>query len=489
MKEANSNASNDLPTSLANLRQLLLQQSSTDGEIDPNISECIETIKTRIEELTQLTQPTEIFDALQATLKTYITDLLSVTQRLDVLSNYSFQEILSSLINAEAILDLLSLFANDPNYARTVFNRSFEMLSLPVIKDFLEEKYPTQLFGHAAYVFRVIIHRIQLTAQYITFKKTDLQNQVADLRLIVEYVDKNKQNLSNADMSITIDAIVTFLWTLVDDTILVPKMIETNLPPLAVKWISMTNISMDMQRPCIHIIHNLARHEQGVQALNNINCINVLKEFKQRVLDPNKTNEDELYVELRLLYCMVLSLLTEPKENREDLKNLRKVLDQLLQLLVDAGQAENDKCGEFHVSEPLVVLTKLCVHDEILFYVLNESSVKNMQAKSKVEFFCQLLTKFRGALASDNDLDQLSLTALFNMIWSISFHDQYIEELKSDSKFLVTLKSLANDDGEAWVEQYVPKHMSSISKAANGILWNLDENNPGTEYLFKIVLQ
>ncbi|CAF5092488.1 unnamed protein product, partial [Rotaria socialis] len=80
-----------------------------------------------------------------------------------------------------------------------------------------------------------------------------------------------------------------------------------------------------------------------------------------------------------------------------------------------------------------------------------------------------LLFKFRGALASDNDLDQLSLTALFNIIWSISFHTEYIEELKANSKFLMTVKSLANDDGEDLVDQYVPKNMASISKAANGI--------------------
>jgi hypothetical protein len=150
-----------------------------------------------------------------------------------------------------------------------------------------------------------------------------------------------------------------------------------------------------------------------------------------------------------------------------------------MQLAIDAGQSGNNKYGGFHASEPIVVLTKLCVHDEILHYVLNESPVKNMKTKTKIEFFCQLLIKFRGALASENDLDQLTLTALLNIIWSISFHDQYLEQLKSDSKFLMTVKSLANDDGEAWVEQYVANHMSSISKAASGILWNLDENNPG----------
>jgi hypothetical protein len=282
-------------------------------------------------------------------------------------------------------------------------------------------------------------------------------------------------------MPATIDSILGLIWNLVDDTILVPTMIQANCATYAIKWISMKDVSLDIQTSCLHIIHNIARHEKGVKALNDADCITVLREFKQRILDPNKNNNDELYIELRLVYCMALSLLTEPKENREDLNNLRKILNQLMQLAVDAGQSENNKStnGGFHVSEPIVVLTKLCVHDEILNYVLNESIVNNMKAKSKVDFFCQLLMKFRGALASEDELDQLTLTALFNIVWSISFHDEYIEELKSNSKFLMTVKSLANDNGEALVEQYVPNHMSSVSQAANGILWNLDENNPG----------
>ncbi|CAF4297320.1 unnamed protein product, partial [Rotaria magnacalcarata] len=93
-----------------------------------------------------------------------------------------------------------------------------------------------------------------------------------------------------------------------------------------------------------------------------------------------------------------------------------------MQAAVDCGQSVNNKSNGFHVSEPIVVLTKLCIHDDILKYVLTESSVENLKAKSRLQFFCELLFKFRGALASDNELDQLSLTALFNIIWSISFH-------------------------------------------------------------------
>jgi hypothetical protein len=327
----------------------------------------------------------------------------------------------------------------------------------------------------------VILHRITTTIGYVVFKKNDLQNQIPSIGLTVEYVDKNKQNVDEIDMPAIIDSILSLVWNLADDTILVPTMIQANCATYVVKWISMKDLSLDIQRSCLHIIHNIARHEKGVKALNDVDCINVLKEFKERILDPNKNNNDQLYIDLRLVYCMALSLLTEPKENREDLNNLRKVLNQLMQLAVDAGQSENNKAtdGGFHVSEPIVVLTKLCVHDEILKYVLHDSSVQRMQTKTRMGFFCQLLMKFRGALASENDLDQLTLTAVFNILWSISFHDEYFDELKSNSKFLLTVKSLAVDDGATAVDQYVPNHMSSIPKAANGILWNLDENNPG----------
>ena len=456
-----------------------MEKSETNNKIDSTISQYIESIKTKIQEISNLPQPTEIFDQLQSTLKVYINELLSVTKCLNILSNNSFQEIFLILLSKEETLDYSTIFGSDPSYARVVCYRSFDLLSSSVITDFLNGKYPDELFPHVAYILRAIIHFIQITIAFVSFKKNDLQNQIPNIHLLIKYIDKNLYNTSQTDMPITIDAIFNFFWVLADDTILAPDIIEASCPTYVLKWISAKDLSLDIQGLCLNIIHNLARHEKGVKVLNDNNCINILKEFKQRSLDPNITNEEELYVKLRLVYCMALSLLTEPKENREDLDNLRKILDQLMQLAVDAGQSEDDKCDGFHVSEPIVVLTKLCVHDEILNYVLNESSVQNMKTKTKIEFFCQLLINFRGALAGENDLDQLTLTALLNIIWSISFHDQYIEQLKSDSKFLMTVKSLANDDGEALVEQYVPHHMSSISKAASGILWNLDEDNPG----------
>ncbi len=122
----------DLPTLLANLRQILLKKSETNDGIDSNTIQHIELIKSKIQELSKLPQPTDRFDALQVTLKTYINDLLSITQCLHVLSNETFQSIFVSLHNTELSLDLLSIFQTSPLYARTVCDRSFELLSSSV---------------------------------------------------------------------------------------------------------------------------------------------------------------------------------------------------------------------------------------------------------------------------------------------------------------------------------------------------------------------
>ena len=472
----------DLPTLIGNLRRILLDRSSKNDQIDSNISQYIESIIAQIEQLKDLSEPTEIFDILQSTLSLYMSDLLILNKCVNTLSTELFQQIFVALKNVEKTLNLPMVFDEKPRYARTVCYRSFELLFLPVINEFLHGKSPKALFGHISTVLCEILLRIQSTVEFVVFKKNDFQNQEPILRQLIDFVDKNKEKSTPNRLPATVDGIMNFLVVLADDTILVPNLLEAKCHSFTMKWISIPELSLSIQIPCIYILHNIARHEKGVSALNEENCISLLKEFKRRVIDPNKDQGGDVYNDLRLLYCMVLSLLTEPKESREDLDELRPILDQLMQLAVNAGQSPRDRQGGFHVSEPIVVLTKMCVHDEILKYIMNESQVKGMQAKSKVEFFCQLMMKFRGALASDNDTDQLTLVALFNIVWSISFHAEYADMLRADSKLIMTVKSFAVDECEDMVEQYVPIHMSSIVQAASGILWNLGEDNPGTTF-------
>jgi hypothetical protein len=128
------------------------------------------------------------------------------------------------------------------------------------------------------------------------------------------------------------------------------------------------------------------------------------------------------------------------------------------------------------------VFTKLFVDDHSLEYVLNHAETDpQLTISSTIALFFDLLIEFRDAFAVDYQLKQFTCTALLNILWSISFQDQYKAKLKQRNDLLKTIKSLAMDDGEKVVDQYVPRSMESIEKAANGILHNLNEISDGKE--------
>ncbi|CAF4543266.1 unnamed protein product, partial [Didymodactylos carnosus] len=115
----------------------------------------------------------------------------------------------------------------------------------------------------------------------------------------------------------------------------------------------------------------------------------------------------------------------------------------------------------------------LFVNDEIVDYVLSQ----DLGRKSNVvEFFCQLLIKFYNLTRnSNNKSDQLTLLSLCNLLWSISFQGKYKDELQNNSVFMTIIKLLTNDNIDLTKHEYMPRHLSSIRKATEGLLWNLED--------------
>ncbi|CAF0916010.1 unnamed protein product [Didymodactylos carnosus] len=489
---------NDFLSILETLRQFVLLHSkhpveesgeNNDDSYNTELSDIANRLSDEAQNLLELASENskETLEILQKVIVQYA-NILSINNCDSVLDHEDLIAFVGALNNVTYTIDFNNLLENDYDFARKIFYSSFDICSLPGFMEFLQNQCSIQLATTWARLLTVLLLTSQQAAGYVTFVKNDLKQQEPLLKVIAKYIDDFfvagagtlASLISTMDnplpsQGLNTDALLNLLWTLCDKTILVPNFINTNYHELTLKWINMECLQYEYQRPVISILHNLARHDRGADALTKCNAIQVLGEFKKRVLDPDQ----ELYPEMNLLYCMTISLLSDPKENKGDAKSMHKILDKLLQTAMDASQTKNFKSGGFHISEPIIVLTKLSVHDEILKYILNEARVnKPSSITSVVQFFCEVLMRFRGALANDDEYEQITLTAVFNIVWSISFHDEYVDELKSNSKFMLTLKSLINDDGEALVDQYVPQHMSSVKKAGNGILWNLDENNP-----------
>ena len=156
---------------------------------------------------------------------------------------------------------------------------------------------------------------------------------------------------------------------------------------------------------------------------------------------------------------------------------MNSVLNQLLQLVMGAAKGDRFRRNGFHVSEPLGVLVKLFVVEErTLDYVLCHAETKPASDMvSTIRLFVSLLDSFAKARKGDDRLEQFTLIALVNILWSISFQPVYSAELIRHEQMISTIRSLLeHEDQQEWLEQYKPRSMESLEQAARGILHNLN---------------
>lgn len=188
-----------------------------------------------------------------------------------------------------------------------------------------------------------------------------------------------------------------------------------------------------------------------------------------------------------LLVCfMAIALLSTPEQLKRDKKGMNVVLNQLLQMTIDATKNNTAHYGlSFHISESLAVLVKLFVVEErTLDYILIHAETEApSDVASTIKLFADLLIFFSDFITSKDPLNQLTCIALSNIIWSISFQPQYQDELKENKELINTIRRLANDGDSQMIDQYKPRSMQSIKKATDGILFNLHEQTTNFSYI------
>ncbi|CAF4259634.1 unnamed protein product [Rotaria sp. Silwood2] len=202
--------------------------------------------------------------------------------------------------------------------------------------------------------------------------------------------------------SISIE-ILRLLWDFADQTRLIPTLLKCGLAKRVIGWLAQSAMLKDESRqPLISILHNIARHDDGVDELNKHGAIDVIETMDSRIL----------------VISMTLAFLSSPEQLKRDKKGMNAVLNQLLQLVMDAAKSDQYRHDGFHVSEPLEVLVKI-----------------------------------------------------------ISFQPNYAQELAKDEKLIEIIQKFAeNDKDQDIIEQYKTRSMESIKQATNGILHNVNRN-------------
>ncbi|CAF0795929.1 unnamed protein product [Adineta ricciae] len=256
---------------------------------------------------------------------------------------------------------------------------------------------------------------------------------------------------------------------------LVPTIIYHEWPQACLQWLTFPGRrpSYNTDIHICYIVQKLARCTIGVNVLNQLNCIKALGDSKEQMKKDHSADE---YSAIDFIQSITYALLVEADEIKENYlladELMCHILEQLVSLVFDAIKSGSLAYRGFHITEALVVLSKLFVNDDILKKCLKDSS-------ELFDCLSQLLIRFAISTSESTTSfqwmrDEILIT-LTNLFWSISFHQFSHAKFQSNSDLMAVLSNFANSSSLYITtrEPSFPLDLCSLKKAAEGILWNL----------------
>ncbi|CAF1502375.1 unnamed protein product [Adineta ricciae] len=286
--------------------------------------------------------------------------------------------------------------------------------------------------------------------------------------LLASISDYGNKYFQSPEYSQLIQSMILQITNYSNQTILVPCLIKPDYPSSVLNWINRlpNEQSSPSYKHLIGIIYNISRHDEGVQILNALDATNKLKEFQK----------DHRIAEIDIICAMTMALLSTPEQIKNERKRMNNILDQLLEIVNDASKRPPTYMSDgWHISEPSIVLVRLICYERTLDYILQHAQVE-FDADSIVKFFIELFLNFHKQVQQNDPLKLSTLTALCNILWSISLRQQYKDELKENLQLKSLLEEFIHQKTLIDPTHYVPKYMENIQKAAEGILCNINTN-------------
>ena len=112
----------------------------------------------------------------------------------------------------------------------------------------------------------------------VQFKNDDL-SKINDHQLLIAMREHIDQDSKHDNLT---DGIISLIWNLSDRTILVPLLLKAGYANSVVEWIKIRENKFrdDKLDAPIHILHNISRHDDGIDQLNTHNALKVIEEIK-----------------------------------------------------------------------------------------------------------------------------------------------------------------------------------------------------------------
>ncbi|CAF1135956.1 unnamed protein product [Rotaria sp. Silwood1] len=292
----------------------------------------------------------------------------------------------------------------------------------------------------------------------------------------ITFIDTHFVSNQCSQNNILIKDILEFLHKTSDQTLTIPIFINANCPQVCLRWLSLPYLNAYEYAYILRIIYNIARHDEGVIILNKYQCHNILMQFNTDIL--NKQIDfiiDKKWCEdLQLIYFMIIILIVDSNELVTESTNWF-ITYRLSPAIFNGILLRTYRHQKFHISELMIILVRLCTNDNFIHCIFHKNYCTFPQYVFNVLNFllhCVEIERFDYSLLS---LDVLTVIALANILWSISFHDQYKNILIENILIINRLAAFESSDiiEKILPNMYIPRHMSSLKRAIDGIWENV----------------
>ncbi len=230
-------------------------------------------------------------------------------------------------------------------FMREIFFALFDLLSKPQILSYIND-YRNAKMRYQLFYKRVTDLLLQLapktcTKAPLTYDDIAPRNYSNTLCAICKRANHDlKSGLLAEDPTDenteTTYYILSLFWNLAYCTVVVPWLLDIGLIKNILEWLKITRISSSTIHRIISIIHNITRHEDGVDEFKKFDGFLIVKSFQVIRVNDIKT-------ETNLVLLMTTVFLSTPEQIRLDNKRINKTLNQLLQIAIEASQVSFTK--------------------------------------------------------------------------------------------------------------------------------------------------
>ena len=289
--------------------------------------------------------------------------------------------------------------------------------------------------------------------------------------------------LSNAPPSddLLISGILRFLNFLTESTITIPIFIAADLPQQSLRWLVLPSLTRTYYQSIMRLIYHIASHDDGGRVLNQCQCGKAFVQFKREIrdgkidfiLDASACRAS--VVRQNMIYLLLIDY-NQLAATDEDNFIVRILIPQTVMVAQSLGLTKH----EYNLSELLPILAKICISEKEVSRIFRQD--RSPHFYSTVLYFYSIHLESEGVEERHLDSHILIVLALVNILWSVSFHDRYRDQVRAAFGSVQKLEKFYLFDlvENVLPTVYIPRHLTSFRRAMDGIWENLNPSTPLT---------